>query len=606
MIIATAGHVDHGKTTLIKALTGTECDRLDEEIERGITIQLGYAKWPLPNGDSVSIVDVPGHETLIKTMLTGLGCVDGVLMVISAATGLMPQTWEHLNACWVLGIKHMVVAMTFADMVDQADEAISKIRTQLSNTPYAKAPIRAVVATENRGLDGLADAASQIFSAAPHSGSLSLPICLPIDRIFSMEGHGTVVTGSLVRGALSHDTQIEALPSRRIIRIRAIQTHGEKQKAVACGRRVAVNLSIERTDLRHERMLAEAGTIEMGRVLDVQIIWLPHNLKPLTRQRALTFHLATSRAVADVQVNQRIKPGETGTARIRLDRQIPLPPGFRFVLRGQATHDFGGIVGGGLILDAHPVGKRRPDALLAFSQMDTDQQRQALIADSGLLGIDSDKLVRRLPIPRVAKTILYSQEALQLAQQLLMTRVNEFHMRHPHRPGVPQAELLGRPIDAMALELAFQSELLKKGSGCIAHINHDLNIDPQIIKTARKLMRAIGRAGLNALKKDELFTRFPHSQDLLTASLRYLSENDRIIITDGFCFPARELLELRRAVALACLNGHPLAVGWLKKNAQMTRKYAIPLWTWLDACGTTRRVGDHRVAGPKAKAYIDV
>ncbi|MEE2756887.1 MAG: SelB C-terminal domain-containing protein [Myxococcota bacterium] len=605
MIIATAGHVDHGKTTLIRALTGTECDRLKEEVDRGITIQLGYAKWPLRDRGSVSVVDVPGHETLIKTMLTGLGCVDGVLMVVSAATGFMPQTWEHLNACWVLGIKNMLVAMTFADKVDDLDEAKSRINTQLAKTPYREAPICAVDATSNTGLDTLTDAACRIFSTLPRRDSLKLPMCLPIDRIFSVEGHGTVVTGSLVRGQLSRERRVQALPSGRVIRIRAIQTHGEDQQVATCGQRVAVNLAVERSELQKDRMLVETGAIELGRVLDVEIIWLPHNSKPLVRERALTFHMATSRALADVQANQSIKPGSLGTGRIRLDRRIPVPPGFHFVLRGQASHDFGGIIGGGRILDGHPVGRRRPAALTAFSTMDIEQQCQALIAAAGLLGIDSDQLVRRLPVPRGDRKRLYSQTALETARQQLMTRVNEFHGRHPHRPGIPQAELIGQPIDAAALELALDARVLKKSNGCIASLAHDLEIDPEIIKTGRKLMRAIGRAGLMALRKEELFARFPKSRELLIASLKHLIENERVIISEGFCFPAKELLQLRRDVASACLKGQPLAVSWLKTNANMTRKYSIPVWTWLDACGTTRRVGDQRVAGPKARAYVD-
>ena len=603
MIVATAGHVDHGKTALVKALTSVDCDRLAEEKSRGITIRLGYAPWRLPDGSELSFVDVPGHEKLLKTMLSGIGCADGVLMVISAFEGIQPQTIEHMNACRVLGIERMVVAVTFADRVEDLRAAMSPISEWLAQTAYGTAPVVAVSSVTGLGLDKLSQLAQRIFRQDAES-THGLAVCLPIDRRFSMPGHGSVVTGSLLRGELRRGSSVMLLPNLKTATIRGIQTHGRKAETLARGHRVALNLNIERKQLDEATMVTECDALRVGRLFDAQIRWLAHNHRPVQRVRGLSLHLATERALADIRFADTVAPGGVQAARVRLDRDIPLPPGFRFVLRGQRHPVAGAIVGGGQILDTYPQQKPSMHWLKKLADASLNERRQILIEASGQGGITAAELAKRIPIAGLPDATYFSPSGLEQAAQNIKARMDTYLTNHPYKSAIPRIEAVLSPIDEVALKRLIDAEVVIVEHGQIMSRVGVQKIHPEVAKASKKLLRAVGRSGLTALSKDELFARFPMRQELMIEALAFLVSEERIVVSNGFCFPAREANHLRTQVAQACLRGEKLAVNWLKGQNKLTRKHSIPLWMWLDACGVTRRVGDYRIAGPKAEVYV--
>ncbi|MBU1896955.1 50S ribosome-binding GTPase, partial [Myxococcota bacterium] len=357
MIIGTAGHVDHGKTTLIHALTGTDCDQLAEEKRRGITIALGFARWRLP--EPVSVVDVPGHERLVQTMLSGAGGIDGVLLALSGLAGVMPQTREHLAACALLGVRWGVVALTFADKVPDLDAAIRRARADLRGSLLAEAPIIPVSAVTGLGLDALREATRAALLAHPRPPSLGLAR-LPVDRVFSVSGAGTVVTGSLLDGRIFVGDTLSVTPSGAMARVRGLEVHGAAVEAVEAGQRVALSLSLKRDQITRGAILSAPGLVGVGAVFDAALRWCAHAPRPLSRQGGLVLHAYGAKAAVEIRADAPIQPGGEGVGRLRLSHPIPLLPGGRFVLRGDPDHTHGAVIGGGVILDTAPPKRRAP------------------------------------------------------------------------------------------------------------------------------------------------------------------------------------------------------------------------------------------------------
>ncbi len=599
MILGTAGHVDHGKTTLVRALTGVDCDRLDEEKRRGITIALGFAPWDLPDGHRVSVVDVPGHERLVRTMLVGAGGLDAVLLVVSAESGVMPQTREHLAACQVLGVRRGVVAVTFTDRVDDLATSLELIEEDLQRTMLAGAPLFPVCAPRGDGLAALTEAVAELartYTPPP----TDLPALLPVDRVFSIAGFGTVVTGSLLRGRLRMGDTVALHPGPERVRVRGLQIHGAEVDVAEPGQRLAVNLAdVSRDEVAAGAFVAPPGALLRTRVVDAEIEWLPHAEEPLRRLRGVAFHLAAARCLADVRADTPIAPGERGTARLHLDRPLPVPPGARFVLRGAPTVEFGGIRGGGRVLDVHPPRRRRAEVRAALSANATGTD--ILVTEAGGRGLSPALLALRLPVPaREPGPLLFAPAVLDAATRNIVEQVARWHRAHPLDPGMPAARVSETAVAERALEAALEQGSLVRRDAHVAAPDHRVTLDDRGQHLARKLMRAIGRAGLKALSKKELLERFPAQDAELEEVLAHLERVGRVVHTHGLCFPGRELRALRRDAARAALE-HPLDVTWLKTRAGVTRKHAIPLFTWLDSTGVTMRRENLRVAGPRAR-----
>ena len=679
MILGTAGHVDHGKTTLVRALTGVDCDRLQEEQRRGITIELGFAPWALPNGEAVSIVDVPGHEQLVRTMLVGAGGIQVVLLTVSAVSGVMPQTREHISACEVLGVERGVVAMTFADRVDDPAGAASQIREELRQTRLFGAiddgAVVPVCAPSGHGLPALTDAVvRQIDAARAGSDRSSRPAWLPVDRVFSVSGFGTVVTGALISGRLGVGDRVAVVgdrsPEGQIARVRGLQIHGQAVEQAVAGQRVAINLAgVPRESLSRGATLCVPGCVTPGRVFDAELRWLGHAPRALGRRRGLTLHLAGERAQVDVQADQTIPPGGRGTGRVRLSRGLPLPPGAHFVLRGEAIPGFGAVIGGGRILDAHPPRRRKveqrvelaaasieaasavdriePAELIepaepieAIAPIDTaspvdltdpvdlsepvdlanatepfnpiknpinnpiNSPIDLIVAEAGRYGLDPDEIVRRLPVwlpptgPRRFSASAIDDGVVRLARQ-----VAEWHEQHPMEPGMPRARLLRAPIDERACEDAVGTQALIAEADWLRLPTHRPELSAPDRVLARRIVRAVARAGMHAVSAPDLRRRFGIRSERLRLILLHLERETRIAQSDELCFPGREAHAFLIQAADALVAGTPLTVTWVKQAADVSRKQAIPLLRWLDRLGVTRRDRSVRVVGSRASHY---
>jgi len=359
-VIGTAGHVDHGKSTLIKALTGIDPDRLQEEKERGMTIDLGFAWLTLPSGQEVSIVDVPGHERFIKNMLAGIGGIDVALLVVAADESIMPQTREHLAILDLLGVRTGVVALTKCDLVDQdwLELVQAEVEETLAPTSLAGAPLIPVSAMTRQGLDDLLATLDRLLDQAPAKPNTGWPR-LPIDRVFTIAGFGTVVTGTLVHGELRLGQEVEIQPSGKRGRIRGLQTHKKKAEVVPAGTRVAVNVSgLGTEDLQRGDVLTAPGWLRPTRTVDVRLRLVPEAPKPLPHNALVTFHTGAVETMARVGLldHQELPPGESGWAQLRLDQPVAVVKDDLFIVRLPSPSL---TVGGGTLVETHPRRHRR-------------------------------------------------------------------------------------------------------------------------------------------------------------------------------------------------------------------------------------------------------
>jgi selenocysteine-specific elongation factor len=411
LVLGTAGHIDHGKTALIKALTGVDTDRLPEEQARGITIDLGFAPLDLEGDRRVSVIDVPGHERLVRTMVSGASGIDMLLLVVAADEGVMPQTREHLSICELLGIERGVVALTKTDLVDEEmrELAAEEVRELLASTSLSGAPVIPVSAISGEGLAALRTALSELAEGTAARTARWGPPRLPIDRVFAVKGFGCVVTGTLVGAPLTVSESVEIHPSGIRGKIRGLQSHGVASQRVEPGARCAVNLQgVEMGELSRGEVLSRPGALAPTRAADLQITWLPGAPEAEGSVAVEFLTGSTERRAHLAPIGEKgFTPGRTGFARLHVDADpIPLLPGDRFIARGFArTEGGGGTLGGGVVLDTAPPRRRRSDpALLRELELlaggDERAGMRERIARSGLSGVDARELARETGIQR--------------------------------------------------------------------------------------------------------------------------------------------------------------------------------------------------------------
>ncbi|HEY2745137.1 MAG TPA: selenocysteine-specific translation elongation factor, partial [Polyangia bacterium] len=408
-VIGTAGHIDHGKTTLVRALTGIDTDRLKEEKERGITIELGFAHLALPTGEVVGVVDVPGHERFVRTMVAGAVGIDLVVLVVAADEGVMPQTREHLDICGLLGIGRGVVALTKADLVDGElrELAIADVGETLRGTFLEGAPIIAVSAKSGEGLDTLKSAIAEGLREVPGKDPEGL-VRLPIDRVFSMKGFGTVVTGTLWAGRVRAGDDLIAQPGGAAGKVRGTQVHGAAVDEARAGNRTAINVTMAKDALARGQTLVRPGELEAGRLVDARLRYLATSKRPLKRRARLLVHAGTAQTLATLSLldTGELAPGGSALAQLALDEPMVLLPGDRFILRGFAMQrHHGTTVGGGVVLRTLGARVRRgtPAALealrateRALAERDVEAAVRLEVARAGEAGIARAALQMRL------------------------------------------------------------------------------------------------------------------------------------------------------------------------------------------------------------------
>lgn len=628
VIVGTAGHIDHGKTALVKALTGIDADRLEEEKRRGITIDIGFAHLEIPTADGnemrLGFVDVPGHEKFVRNMLAGIGGIDLVLLVIAADEGIKPQTREHFDICRLLSIQRGITVLTKSDSVDR--ETLDVVRMEVeeflrgSFLDVAKSPILAVSSLTRAGIEELKRALLDVVSQIParDSGALAR---LPIDRVFTMKGFGTVVTGTLISGGISREDELELFPSGRKLRVRGIQVHGTAADQAVAGQRTALNLvGASTSDLARGMSLAAPNTFHGGKRVDVLLTLLP-SAKPLKDRARVHLHVYTAEVIAEVRLygSKEVKPGEQAFAQLRMEEHGLLLPGDRFIIR-----HFSPVItiGGGWVLDANPPSKVKKDEaenfLREIAMATPEAALEARVARRGRQALSVSEAVAETGLPaRViqrylskavqsgdivcAADVFVHRAAFDSLKSQLTKRVEDFQAKSPLVAGLSRKELqesfntrsevFSAALDALVKEkkLEFAGELVRlPGRGVV--------MKDEEAESKKSIEQAFASAGLavpalkdvlNALKVDRA-----RAQKIVTLMLR-----DKVLVkvSDDLVFHSSALQRLREQMASQKAKSPNIDVGRFKELTGVSRKYAIPLLEYLDRERVTRRVGNERI-----------
>jgi selenocysteine-specific elongation factor len=625
-IVGTAGHIDHGKTALVKALTGIDADRLEEEKRRGITIDLGFAhlELPGPNGDHLrfGFVDVPGHERFVRNMLAGVGGIDLVLLVIAADEGIKPQTREHFDICRLLAIPRGITVLTKSDAVDADTLEVVRLEVEdyLRGSFLENSPIIAVSSLKNTGLDELKPELVRIAGETPTRDSSAISR-LPIDRVFTMKGFGTVVTGTLVAGTIRKEDELELFPASKQVRVRGVQVHGSSTDSAHAGERTAINLAgIEKHELERGMVLAAPALLQSSSRLDVKLSLLPAS-KSLKTGSRVHLHAFTSEVIATVNLHdgKQLQPGAEAFAQLRLGAPLLLVPGDRFIIR-----QFSPVVtiGGGVVLDTFPLRKmpaeQRLEFLATLSSGDLNAklvariQRRAqdgitlrqLTLETGLsqavLNPALEALQREHKVTRKHDLLLDAAAFGKLTEKLVQS-VTDFHAQNPLVAGIPRESLREQArlsVESFEAGLSFcvnQKRLAITGD--LVHLpGRGVVMKDEESESRKVIEQAFASAGLKVPALKDVLAGLKidrtRAQKIMTLLLR---DKTLIKVSDDLVFHRDGLDGLRKSIASLKQQSPKIDVARFKDLTGVSRKYAIPLLEYLDRERVTRRVGDERV-----------
>lgn len=626
-IIGTAGHVDHGKSALIRALTGVETDRFPEERERGISIDIGFARFPLPSGRRAAVIDVPGHERFVRNMLAGITGIDAVILVVAADEGVMPQTREHLDILRLLEIKKGVVAITKIDLVDaeMLELVQADVEEAVAGTFLEGAPCLPVSAVTGEGLDALLRAVDALLEETEPKDTTAFAR-LPIDRAFVRPGFGTVVTGTLVGGIMRQGDRLELLPQGLEVRVRGLQVHGEPVEQVHAGQRVAVNLSgIGRSDVRRGHVLCAPGALRPTTSFAGRLHLLESWPKELKHGERVHLHTGTSEVLARVLLlkGDRLEPGSSAFVQLRLEEPVVVGRGDRYIIRSYSPVH---TMGGGMVIEPH-ARYRRSQAAAAIAELEVKESggTGGVIAEtlvqSGMTPLGLGELARRTGVP--AETLRAELPGLgadvrELEGGLWIHRrgfgqfcqavrgeLEAFYSRHPLRSGLGKEELrrrlgLGGKEFAALLSAAEAADELRVERDRVALPGHSPTLNDGQAKLAQRLRSAIAAAGYSPPTVAELKQQVP-GRDTEEVIIYLLEQGEAVRVGDDLIIAAAALEDAVRRTREHLKQHGKLTVAEFRDLLGTSRKYALPLLEWFDEQRITRRAGEERVPGPQAQ-----
>ena len=627
IILGTAGHIDHGKSSLVKALTGTDPDRLKEEKERGITLDLGFASLDLPSGNRLGIVDVPGHEGLIKNMLAGVGGIDIVMLVIAADESIMPQTREHLAICDLLHVKQGLIVLTKMDLIDKDWLGLVKdeVRDFVKGTFLEKSPIVPVSSKTGENLEGLKQELDRLAKdVAPKSPNGILR--LPIDRVFTMKGFGTVITGTLHSGSVSQDQEVEVLPKGIVTKVRGIQSHGKASQRAVAGQRTAVNLQgLEKDQLSRGDTIVTRGFYAPTRNLDASLTLLKSSARVLKTGTRIRFYNTTQEVIGRVTLigTNELKPGEEGYVQYRLESPVIVQHGDRYIIRFYSPVE---TLGGGMALNPRPrrhktrtmtesvknltVLEKGPlqdklavlIAARALAGMEENEAIASVAADKQEIAAALSALVQNKQVVRVDNLFVHSSHLGEFEKKVLQT-ITAYHKVNPLKPGLDKEELKG------ALKLRLHPKLLNVTvDGLIK--KKQLESDGQKLRipgfkaavgrdqeeTKNKIVEAIKNGGPQPPIREELPQLFKISDRDARDLLKLLAEEGRIARVNDSIYLDRDALDMIRGGLIKHLQEKKeITVAEFRDIAKTSRKFAVPLLEYFDSQKLTQRVGDKRM-----------
>jgi selenocysteine-specific elongation factor len=620
IILGTAGHIDHGKSALVKALTGVDPDRLKEEKERGITVDLGFADLMYPDGPVVGIVDVPGHERLIRNMLAGAGGLDIVLMVFAADEGIMPQSREHLAICNLLRVKHGLIAVTKSDLVDEEWLllVVEEIRDFVRGTFLEGAEIIPVSSRTGHNMDLLKEKIGEIASGVEPK-SINGIFRLPVDRVFTLKGFGTVVTGTAVSGTLSLEENVEVLPSGIKSKVRGLQSHGTMLKKAYAGQRVAVNLQgIAKEDLQRGDVITSFGKLRPTYVVDAVVEILGDS--PITglKNRSLVhFHTGTSELVGRIVMfgEDELKPGMSSFCQFRFKSPLAVMAGDRFIIRRFSPLM---TIGGGEILDTSPKRRRRAEGyedLKVLAEGDLREKIRTKALNSGINGVTRAEIEGWVnaglrEIEEAAESLVSGGGLVRCGERLIektafddfagkvVSLVGGYHKKNPLKPGMLKEELRAKfrglngkmfeDLILLARDVVLENEVLRLRTFTIS-----LDRNTELLEG--KIVKALEAASFQPPAKDELGSSLSITPKEIDEILRILAARGKLVrINDSLYLSAKSYDSMIDSLKRFYRGKAEMSVGEFRDLLGTTRKYALPYLEYLDSNKITLRVGDVR------------
>jgi selenocysteine-specific elongation factor len=614
VIMGTAGHIDHGKSQLVKALTGIDPDRLKEEKERGITIDLGFADLVYPDGLTIGIVDVPGHERLVKNMLAGAGGIDMVLLVVAADEGIMPQSREHLHICNLLRIKSGLVAVTKTDLVEEEwlGLVLDEVRDFVKGTFLEAAEVIPVSSKTGQNIEALKSAIRDAALRAAPKPAKGL-FRLPIDRVFTLRGFGTVVTGTAVSGTVSVDEAVEILPARISIKVRGLHSHGRPARTAYAGQRVAVNLQgVEKEELRRGDTIVSLGRFSPSLALDAKVELLS-GVAPLKNRAPVHFHLGTSETVARVILyeRERLGPGESCYCQFRLNDPVVAQSGDRFIIRRFSPVD---TIGGGEVLDPSPSRRRKKEGIKDLEVFEAGSLAEKLamkIRKSGLQGMsrasvegwikaevpaigDALRTLKEKGTIREFDDVLIHADAHGAFRNAVMRGLDDFHRNNPLKQGMPKEELRARlrvqprafnSLVASLGEVVVEKDLLRLGSFAASLSEEDKSRVLGILEEKR----------FQVPTRQELSRMLKMEEKRVGDVLKLMhGEGSAVRINDSLYLSRKAYDEMIGLLREFFSGKAEMTVSEFRDLLGTTRKYALPFLEYLDSNRITLRVGDVR------------
>ena len=629
IVLGTAGHVDHGKTALIKAITGIDTDRLKEEKERGITIELGFASLTLPSGQTLGIVDVPGHEKFIKNMVSGAAGIDLVLMIIAADEGIMPQTKEHLHICSLLGITRGLVALTKIDLVEEdwLELVKAEINEFLRGSFLENCLVVPVSANKQQGLADLINAIDATVSRIPEKTDDGI-FRLPIDRVFTMKGFGTVVTGTIISDHIKVGEEVQILPAGSISRIRGIQVHNQTVAEAWSGQRTAVNLQgTEKSNINRGNVLVRPQTVWPSQRLDIFVEFLTANSKNLKNRALVRLHVGTSEVIARIILLERdeLRPGEKSFAQLVLVNKVVVVAGEHFVLRSYSPVT---TIGGGQIIDPQPAKHKRQNAkiiddLQTLKNGTVPEKVSILMKRTGFVGINLRGLafrsgVNAKKIKEILEDLFSHQKAVLLESEdttviseffyhqledLIAQKIAAYHEKNPLQEGISKEELkatLDRPVSTKLFNMALRSlskkELIVADKDNVRLTQHQIKLTVGLDSVRLAIAEIYQRAGLTPPALHDVLDGLENQKAKAQSIIKLMIKDGELIkINEELCFDSAAIQQLRENYRALLLKDGKATPASFKDLTGLTRKYIIPLMEYFDMTKLTVRVSDHRV-----------
>lgn len=631
VVLGTAGHIDHGKTALVRALTGVDTDRLKEEKERGITIDLGFASLDLPGNIRAGVVDVPGHERFVRNMLAGAGGIDLVMLVVAADEGVMPQTREHLAICRLLEIRDGIVALTKRDLVDAEwlELVTEDVREFLKGSFLENRPIIPVSSQSGEGVEEIRTVLAERAGDVANK-NVEGPFRLPIDRVFSIRGFGMVVTGTLFSGRIHLDERAVLQPKDVTARVRGIQVHGENVNEATAGQRTAVNLQgLDKETVERGDVLAAPESLTPTYMIDATLQHLSDAPRALKNRDRIRFHQGTVEAIGRVALigTDSLRPGQSGYVQLRLERPVVVRPEDRYVLRSYSPIT---TISGGKVLDSHPPKHRRlrsetSERFDALAEADEAARPLLFLKEAGPRGMPLADLFPRTAAGRKSLmdalaefekkgTVIWAdaqsgwavhQEAMHALQSSVHALLEHFHHENPLRPGIPKEELRSRLPDVP--EKVFGALLKKIGeAGVVAEgeivrlASHEVSLEADQSQLRNKIDQLYRKAGYQPPRLAEACEQLAITANKDREVIQVLvSEGVLVRVKDDLLYHQENLKGIKESLTTYLKEKDNISASEFRDLLGITRKHAIPLLEHLDSTRFTMRVGDHRVLREK-------